>query len=101
MSVELSSTIPMTLCQDINLGVGSKYILSFDLFTGFGCQNMTGNAYLSDKLLTSVYIASNTEFRTQVFSFYADKSPNTLCFNETHQPTPPYVYNICIEDSNI
>ena len=92
VGVDLSSTIPMTLCQNVFLVAGNKYTLSFDLFTSVRIQNLTGRAYLNNVLLTSVYIPTNFTFKTHVFTFYASQNFNTLCFNETHSAAPPFPY---------
>lgn len=92
--VDLSSSVPMTFCQNLVLAAGSKYILSFDLYSTLRCQKMLGKAYLNGVLLTSVYIPTNFTFSTQVYTFYADRNINTICFNETHSAAPPFGYQL-------
>ena len=92
VGVDLSSNIPMTLCQNVVLAAGNKYTLSFDLYASVRIQNLTGRAFLNNALLTSVYIPTNLTFKTQVFTFYASQDLNTLCFNETHSGAPPFPY---------
>ena len=90
--VDLSATIPMTLCQDVILEPGSQYTLSFDIFTHLVTQQMTARAYLNNILLTSLYIPTNCTFKKNLFTFFASQSLNTFCFNETHSATPPFPY---------
>lgn len=49
---DLSSTAPITLCQNINLVAGSQYILSYDIYAFAAIQNITARAYLNSILLT-------------------------------------------------
>lgn len=46
--VDMASSIPMTLCQNIALVPRSKYTLTFDIFSYITCQNMSAKAYLND-----------------------------------------------------
>lgn len=82
----------MTLCQNIILQIGSRYRLSFDLFTTVRWQKMFGRVYLNDNFLSSMYIMNKSTFQTLVYSFYANQSFNTFCFNETHSAAPPFSY---------
>lgn len=54
---------------------------------------MTGKAFLNGILLTSIYVPTKDTFMTNVFSFYADRSKNSLCFNESHSAAPPFPYS--------
>lgn len=56
VAVDLSSSIPMTLCQNINLNAGSKYTLSYDIYSYVTCQNMTAKVFLNGVLLTDLFI---------------------------------------------
>ncbi len=67
-------------------------MLSFDIFTPLVAVKMTVRAYLNGILITQLYIPSNCTFKTKVDTFYANKTLNTLCFNETHSPAPPFAY---------
>ena len=53
---------------------------------------MLGIASLNDAFLASVFIAKNSTFTTTVKSFFTDRISNTICFNETHKPAPPFAY---------
>ena len=93
IGVDLSSTIPITLCQNVSLTAGSKYNLSFDMYTCLKIQNMLGRAYLNGNLLTQIFIPTNSTFVTKKYSFFADRNQNSLCFNETHTGASPFPYN--------
>lgn len=93
VAVDLSSSMPMTLCQNVNLVARGKYTLSFDMYNYIECQNMTAKAFLNGVLLTELYVPTQATYKSKVYTFSADRNANTFCFNESHSPAPPFSCN--------
>ena len=81
VSVDLSSTLPMTLCQDIILKPQVKYQIKYSLYVIIKLMKMTLTVHLNNVNISSIYIDTPSTFGNQTDYFYAVDVNNQLCFN--------------------
>ena len=87
LGVDMSGYAPMDLCQDVKISVGSKYRLSFSLYS-FTFKTMIGKAWINKVQVSEVFIPSKFSFGNSTHIFYASQQFNTFCLNETHAGAP-------------
>ena len=74
--VDLSSTIPMTLCQNINLLPNQKYSIKYSLYVPAQFSNIILTGYINNVNITSLYAAGPNTFHNKTTYFYPKDAKN-------------------------
>jgi hypothetical protein len=79
--IDLSNSAPYTLCQDIQLTVGTKYQLNYSLYCMYVFKQLLVTAYINSINISSLPVLTN-KFAKKTEYFVANVSgSNQLCFD--------------------
>ena len=62
LTADMSLDKPVNICQNANLSIGSKYVLSYSMFSTIYYKNMVARAHINDILATKFLIANPSSF---------------------------------------
>jgi hypothetical protein len=89
--IELTTDVPYTLCQKVQLNAGRKYKIQYSLFCLAFFKSTILTAHLNNINISSLTILGPNKFGNQTTYFIANSSgQNELCFNEVNQLFPVY-----------